>query len=69
MILLVLSLSQLTYRSRIGGLELIVSYRQNDVERERLRPVMVATTTKSIRYWHPIFEDDIKTMIRNLGAP
>lgn len=29
---------------------------------------MVATTTKAMKYWHPVFEDNVNTMVRNLGV-
>ena len=29
---------------------------------------MTATTTKSLKYWQPIFEDNITDMVRNLGT-
>ncbi|KAJ3523056.1 hypothetical protein NM208_g12598 [Fusarium decemcellulare] len=28
---------------------------------------MIATTTKALRYWHPIFEDNVRNMVRKLG--
>ncbi|KAF6838359.1 cytochrome p450 monooxygenase [Colletotrichum plurivorum] len=53
---------------RIGGHEWTVTYPQNDIARERRRPVMVATTTKALKYWHPIFEDSVNSMVHNLGV-
>ncbi|KAH0424290.1 cytochrome p450 monooxygenase [Colletotrichum camelliae] len=53
---------------RIGGHEWTVTYPQNNIARERRRPVMVATTTKAMKYWHPIFEDNVNRMVRNLGT-
>ncbi|KAI3391056.1 hypothetical protein diail_8084 [Diaporthe ilicicola] len=29
---------------------------------------MIATTTKAMNYWHPVFEDNINIMVRNLDA-
>lgn len=52
---------------RIGGHEWTVTYPQNAVARERRRPVMVATTSKALRYWHPIFEDNTVKMADDLG--
>ncbi|KFA71883.1 hypothetical protein S40288_09193 [Stachybotrys chartarum IBT 40288] len=52
---------------RIGGHEWTVTYPQNHIARQRRRPVMIATTTKALRYWHPIFEDNISKMINALG--
>ncbi|KAH6693708.1 benzoate 4-monooxygenase cytochrome P450 [Plectosphaerella plurivora] len=51
---------------RIGGHEWTVTYPQNSVARERRRPVMVATTSKAMRYWHPIFEDNTIKMADGL---
>ena len=53
---------------RIGGHDWTVTYPQNPVARSRRRPVMVATTTKALRYWQPTFEKNIAKMIVNLGA-
>lgn len=52
---------------RVGGHDWTVTYPQNHVARDRHRPVMVATTTKALRYWQPIFEDYINRMVENLG--
>lgn len=52
---------------RVGGHDWTVTYPQNHVARDRRRPVMVATTTKALRYWQPIFEDYINRMVENLG--
>lgn len=52
---------------RIGGHDWTVTFPQNDIARDRRRPVMFATTTKAMRYWHPIFEDNVHKMIRELG--
>ncbi|ESK84281.1 cytochrome p450 monooxygenase [Moniliophthora roreri MCA 2997] len=53
---------------RIGGHEWTVTYPQNDIARERRRPVMVATTNMAMRYWQPIFEANIMNMISNLAS-
>lgn len=53
---------------RIGGHEWTVTYPQNNIARERRRPVMMATTTKALRYWHPIFEDNVNNMVKNMGS-
>ncbi|KAK7515205.1 cytochrome P450 monooxygenase-like protein [Phyllosticta citriasiana] len=53
---------------RIGGHDWTVTYSQNGIARERRRPVMNATTTKALKYWRPIFEDNINKMVRDLGA-
>ncbi|TVY33322.1 Cytochrome P450 monooxygenase [Lachnellula subtilissima] len=52
---------------RIGGHDWTVTYPQNPVARSRRRPVMMATTTKALRYWQPIFEKNITQMVVNLG--
>ena len=52
---------------RIGGHDWTVTYPQNPVARSRRRPVMVATTTKALRYWQPMFEKNINQMVVNLG--
>ncbi|KAK8179148.1 cytochrome P450 monooxygenase-like protein [Phyllosticta citribraziliensis] len=53
---------------RIGGHDWTVTYSRNDVARGRRRPVMVSTTTKALKYWRPIFDDNIDGMVRKLGA-
>ncbi|KAK7424698.1 hypothetical protein QQX98_000275 [Neonectria punicea] len=53
---------------RIGGHDWTVTYPQNMTARQRRRPIMVATTNKALRYWRPIFEDNISNMIRDLGS-
>ncbi|PVH75384.1 cytochrome P450 monooxygenase-like protein [Cadophora sp. DSE1049] len=53
---------------RIGGHDWTVTYPQNPVARSRRRPVMIATTTKALRYRQPTFEKNIAQMIVNLGA-
>ncbi|KAI0876850.1 cytochrome P450 monooxygenase-like protein [Hypoxylon argillaceum] len=52
---------------RIGGHDWTVTYPQNPVARSRRRPVMMATTTKALRYWQPTFEKNIAQMVVNLG--
>lgn len=52
---------------RIGGHDWTVTYPQNPVARSRRRPVMMATTTKAMRYWQPTFEKNIAQMIADLG--
>ncbi|KAJ4324097.1 hypothetical protein N0V84_004063 [Fusarium piperis] len=53
---------------RIGGHDWTVTYPENPTARPRRRPVMVATTTKALRYWQPMFEKNIAQMVANLGA-
>jgi cytochrome P450 len=53
---------------RIGGHEWVLTHPQNYVARGRRRPIMVATTSKSLKYWHPFFEDNIATMVCRLGG-
>lgn len=52
---------------RIGGHEWTITLLQNDIARERRRPLMIATATKALKYWHPILEDNVNNMVRNLG--
>ncbi|KAH7160680.1 cytochrome P450 monooxygenase-like protein [Dactylonectria macrodidyma] len=52
---------------RIGGHEWTVTYPQTNIARQRRRPVMVATTNKAMKYWRPIFEDNITKMVQDLG--
>ncbi|KAF4974291.1 hypothetical protein FZEAL_8789 [Fusarium zealandicum] len=52
---------------RIGGHEWTVTIPQNNIARERRRPVMIASTTKALRYWQPIFEDNVNKMVETLG--
>lgn len=52
---------------RIGGHDWTVTYPENQIARPRRRPVMVATTTKALRYWQPLFEKNILQMGTNLG--
>ena len=53
---------------RIGGHDWTVTYPENPVARPRRRPVMMATTTKALRYWQPMFEKNITQMVKNLGV-
>ncbi|KAF5022721.1 hypothetical protein F66182_5269 [Fusarium sp. NRRL 66182] len=53
---------------RIGGHDWTVTYPANATARSRRRPVMLAVTTKALRYWHPMFEKNIAQMVTNLGA-
>ncbi|KAG4262713.1 hypothetical protein FPRO03_10076 [Fusarium proliferatum] len=53
---------------RIGGHDWIVTYPGNPVARPRRRPVMIATTTKAMRYWQPMFEKNITQMVNDLSA-
>ncbi|KAK0390781.1 hypothetical protein NLU13_0284 [Sarocladium strictum] len=53
---------------RIGGHDWTVTYPGNPVARPRRRPVMHATTTKSLRHWQPTFEKNIMQMIADLGV-
>ena len=53
---------------RIGGHDWTVTYPENPVARPRRRPVMMATTTKALRYWQPMFEKNITQMVTNLGV-
>lgn len=52
---------------RIGGHDWTVTYPENTVAKERRRPVMMTSTTKSMRYWQPAFEENIAKMIETLG--
>ncbi|PBP19145.1 putative cytochrome p450 monooxygenase protein [Diplocarpon rosae] len=52
---------------RIGGHDWTVTYPGNPVARSRRRPVMMATTTKAMRFWQPIFEKNIRQMVTDLG--
>ncbi|KAF5660281.1 cytochrome p450 monooxygenase [Fusarium heterosporum] len=52
---------------RIGGHDWTVTYPSNPLAKERRRPVMMASTTKSMRYWQPTFETNISKMIEQLG--
>ncbi|RMZ83162.1 hypothetical protein DV738_g1153, partial [Chaetothyriales sp. CBS 135597] len=52
---------------RIGGHDWTVTYPQNLVARSRRRPVMMATTTKAMRFWQATFEKNIAEMVTDLG--
>lgn len=52
---------------RVGGHDWTVTHPHNHVARERRRPVMMATTTKAMKHWHPVFEDNISKMICNIS--
>jgi cytochrome P450 len=52
---------------RIGGHDWTVTYPDNRLAKERRRPVMMASTTKSMRHWQPIFEVNISNMVEQLG--
>ncbi|KAF4991746.1 hypothetical protein FGRMN_7636 [Fusarium graminum] len=51
---------------RIGGHDWTVTYPSNPLAKERRRPVMMASTTKSLRHWQPTFEANISKMIERL---
>lgn len=53
---------------RIGGHDWTVTYPGNSIARPRRRPVMMATTTKSLRHWQPVFEKNIAQMVTDLEA-
>ncbi|CAE7135275.1 unnamed protein product [Rhizoctonia solani] len=51
---------------RIGGHDWTVTYPQIDIARPRRRPVMMATTTRHLKYWLPLFETYVGDMISNI---
>ncbi|KAI8799639.1 cytochrome P450 monooxygenase-like protein [Cladochytrium replicatum] len=51
---------------RVGSHDWTVTYPQNHIARERRHPVMIATTTKHLKYWRKTFEKNIGTMIHDL---
>ncbi|CCO28112.1 hypothetical protein BN14_02104 [Rhizoctonia solani AG-1 IB] len=51
---------------RIGGHDWTVTYPQMDIARPRRRPVMMATTTRHLKYWLPLFETYVGEMISNI---
>ncbi|KAI9316548.1 cytochrome P450 monooxygenase-like protein [Zopfochytrium polystomum] len=52
---------------RVGAHDWTVTYPQNHIARERRHPVMIATTTKNLKYWRPTFEKNIGTMIHDIA--
>ncbi|GAB1519771.1 hypothetical protein RhiTH_002841 [Rhizoctonia solani] len=51
---------------RIGGHDWTVTYPQMDIARPRRRPVMMATTTRHLKYWLPLFETYVGEMVSNI---
>lgn len=51
---------------RVGGHDWTVTYPQHHVARLRRHPVMLATTTKNLKYWHQTFVDNINAMVHKL---
>ncbi|QRV87788.1 cytochrome P450 family protein [Ceratobasidium sp. AG-Ba] len=51
---------------RVGGHDWTVTYPQMDIARPRRRPVMMATTTRHLKYWLPLFETYLGDMISNI---
>ncbi|KAK7026812.1 hypothetical protein VNI00_015470 [Paramarasmius palmivorus] len=45
-----------------------VTYPQSDIAKPRRHPVMIACTTKNLRYWLRHFEDNQDEFLKNLGA-
>ena len=52
---------------RVGGHDWTVTYPQHPIARQRRHPVMIATTTKNMKFWHDTFVTNIEAMVRNLG--
>ncbi|CUA69159.1 Sterol 26-hydroxylase, mitochondrial [Rhizoctonia solani] len=51
---------------RIGGHDWTVTYPQMDTVRPRRQPVMMATTTRHLKYWLPLFETYVGEMVSNI---
>ncbi|KXS19848.1 cytochrome P450 [Gonapodya prolifera JEL478] len=45
----------------------LLTYLQNRISCERRDPVMIATTTKNLKYWRPTFEKNINAMVHDLA--
>lgn len=52
---------------RVGGHDWTVTYPQYPTARARRHPVMIATTTKNMKFWHSTFVENIENMVRDLG--
>ncbi|CAG8958505.1 hypothetical protein HYFRA_00009819 [Hymenoscyphus fraxineus] len=51
---------------RVGGHDWTVTYPQLSIARERRHPVMIASTTKNLKSWHPTFRNHINAMVEDL---
>jgi hypothetical protein len=52
---------------RVGGHDWTVTYPQHPIARQRRHPVMMATTTKNLKFWHQTFVANIDAMVAALG--
>jgi len=52
---------------RVGGHDWTVTYPQHPIARQRRHPVMIATTTKSLKHRHDIFVTNTEAMVRDLA--
>ncbi|KAK6073821.1 cytochrome p450 monooxygenase [Seiridium cupressi] len=52
---------------RVGGHDWTVTYPQHPIARQRRHPVMIATTTKCMKFWHQTFVKNIHHMIEAIA--
>ncbi|KAH7322391.1 cytochrome P450 monooxygenase-like protein [Stachybotrys elegans] len=52
---------------RVGGHDWTVTYPQHPIARLRRHPVMIATTTKCMKFWHNTFVTNIQDMVQNMA--
>ncbi|KAF4470811.1 cytochrome P450 monooxygenase [Fusarium albosuccineum] len=52
---------------RVGGHLWTIAIPELSIARERRRAIMGATITRALKYWHPVFEDNVNKMIATLG--
>lgn len=52
---------------RVGGHDWTVTYPQHPIARQRRHPVMIATTTKCMKFWHETFVRNINDMVKNMA--
>jgi hypothetical protein len=52
---------------RVGGHDWTVTYPQHPIARLRRHPVMIATTTKCMKFWHETFVNNIRDMVQAIS--
>ncbi|KAF9693214.1 hypothetical protein EKO04_008570 [Ascochyta lentis] len=52
---------------RVGGYDWTVTYPQHPIARLRRHPVMIATTTKCMKFWHETFTKNINDMVKTIS--
>lgn len=53
---------------RIGRHDWVISYPQHPIARQRRYPVLMATTTKCMKFWHEAFAANVKKMVDNIAV-